>query len=181
MKRGKAFLSTFLLALFVYLSLTLVAGMPEHSLAPEESLWAEIIWSFEEIVLGISVSLIVAALADHILCRTENFRMMNPLRWLIMLVYAIPLFIEMAKANLDVTYRIITGNIEPGIVKIEPDLETDLGLTFLANSITLTPGTLTVDIDDEKSEMYIHWIKVGEDPTKNIAGRFVRWIRRFAE
>ncbi|MBS3781046.1 MAG: Na+/H+ antiporter subunit E [Candidatus Thermoplasmatota archaeon] len=180
MKRAKAFLSTFLLALFVYLSLTLAAGMPEYSMAPEEP-WSQIIWSFEEFVLGISVSLIVASLVDHILCRTEDFRMMNPVRWGIILVYSIPLFIEMAKANLDVAYRIITGKIEPAIVKIEPDLESDLGLTFLANSITLTPGTLTVDIDDKKSEMYIHWIKIGEDPTENIAGRFVKWIRRFAE
>lgn len=177
MKRGKAFVSTFLLALFTYLSLTLAAG---QSLA-QEAPWSHLIWSFEELMLGISVSLVVAALVDHILCRTDNYRMANPIRWGIMLVYSIPLFIEMAKANLDVAYRIITGKIEPAIVKIEPDLETDLGLTFLANSITLTPGTLTVDIDDEESVMYIHWIKVGDDPTENIAGRFVRWIRRFAE
>lgn len=177
MKRGKAFVSTFLLALFTYLLLTLAAG---QSLA-QESPWSDVIWSFEEIVIGISISLITAAVADHILCRKGDFRMLNPIRWLIMLVYTIPLFIEMAKANFDVAYRVITGKIEPGIVKIDPDLETDLGITFLANSITLTPGTLTVDVDDERSEMYIHWIKVGEDPTENIAGRFVRWIRRFAE
>ncbi|MEF8873060.1 MAG: Na+/H+ antiporter subunit E [Candidatus Thermoplasmatota archaeon] len=177
MKRGKAFVSTFLLALFTYLLLTLAAG---QSLA-QEAPWSQIIWSFEEIVIGISMSLIAAAVADHILCRKGDFRMLNPIRWLIMLVYTIPLFIEMAKANFDVAYRVITGKIEPGIVKIDPGLETDLGITFLANSITLTPGTLTVDVDDERSEMYIHWIKVGEDPTENIAGRFVRWIRRFAE
>ncbi len=177
MKRGKAFLSTFLLALFTYLLLTLAAG---QSLVEEAPL-SHLMWSFEELMLGISVSLIVAALVDHILCRNDDYRMVNPVRWVIMLIYSIPLFIEMAKANLDVAYRIITGKIEPGIVKIEPDLETDLGLTFLANSITLTPGTLTVDIDDEESELYIHWIKMGEDPTENIAGRFVRWIRRFAE
>ncbi len=177
MKRGKAFVSTFFLALGTYLLLTLATGQS----MVEEAPWSHLIWSFEELMLGISVSLIVAALVDHILCRTDNYRMANPIRWMIMLVYSVPLFIEMAKANLDVAYRIITGKIEPAIVKIEPDLETDLGLTFLANSITLTPGTLTVDIDDEESEMYIHWIKIGEDPTKNIAGRFVKWIRRFAE
>lgn len=177
MKRAKAFLSTFLLALLVYLTLTLSAG---QSIAEGEP-WSQIIWSFEEIVMGIAISLIVASLTDHILCGTDDYRMLNPARWVVMIVYAIPLFFEMAKANLDVAYRIITGKIEPGIVKIEPDLKKDLSLTFLANSITLTPGTLTVDIDEEESELYIHWIKMGEDPTENIAGRFVRWIRRFAE
>nr|AGF92974.1 Na+/H+ ion antiporter subunit family [uncultured organism] len=134
-----------------------------------------------EIVLGISVSLIVAALASDVLCSSDDYRMASPVRWIIMIVYAIPLFWEMVKANFDVAYRVITGKIEPGIVKITPDLETDLGITFLANSITLTPGTLTVDVDDEESELYIHWIKVGESPTENIAGRFVKWIRRFGE
>ncbi len=177
MKRSKAFFSTFLFALFVYLFLTLAAG---QSLATE-SPWSEIIWSFEEIVLGISISLLVAAVTNHILCRKRNFRMMNPGRWVIMLAYTIPLFFEMAKANFDVAYRVNTGNIEPGIVKIDPDLKTDLGVTFLANSITLTPGTLTVDVDEEKNELYIHWIKVGEDPTETISGRFVKWIKRFAE
>ncbi len=180
MKRAKAFFVTFLLSLFTYLLLTLATGMPEYSMAQSEP-WNEIIWSFEVFVIGISISLIVAAVVDHILCKTGNFRMMNPIRWIIMVVYTIPLFLEMAKANFEVAYRVITGEIKPGIVKIEPDLQTDLGLTFLANSITLTPGTLTVDIDEEKSEMYIHWIKVGEDPTENIAGKFVKWIRRFAE
>ena len=164
----KAFLSTFLLALFTYLLLTFAAGK-------------ELIWSIEELALGASVSLIVASLASHVLCRSDNYRMLNPVRWIIMLVYTIPLFIEMAKANLDVAYRVITGKIEPGIVRIKPDLKTDLGITFLANSITLTPGTLTVDVDEDESELYIHWIKVGESPTETIAGRFVKWIRRFAE
>ncbi|MFW6040456.1 MAG: Na+/H+ antiporter subunit E [Thermoplasmatota archaeon] len=173
MKEGKAFLSTFLLAMFTYLLLTFAAG--------KSIIEGTTLWSFEQLVFSIAISLIVASLTSHILCRKRNYRMLNPIRWIIMIIYTIPLFIEMAKANLDVAYRVITGKIEPGIVKIEPNLKTDLGLTFLANSITLTPGTLTVDIDDEKSELYIHWIKVREDPTKTIAGKFVRWIRRFAE
>lgn len=173
MKDGKAFLSTFLLALFVYLFLTLAAG--------RSMVEGTILWSFSELIFGISASLLTAAVTSHILCRSENFRMLNPAKWIIMLVYTVPLFIEMVKANLDVAYRVVTGKIEPAIVKITPDLKTDLGVAFLANSITLTPGTLTVEVDDEKSELYIHWIKVGERPTETISGRFVKWIRRFAE
>ncbi len=173
MKKFKAFISTFLFALFVYLFMTLAAG--------QSMIEGSILWSIEELIFGISIALIVGAVASNILCRSDNYRMLNPVRWIIMLVYMVPLFIEMVKANLDVAYRVITGKIEPGIVKIDPDLKTDLGVTFLANSITLTPGTLTVDVDEEKSELYIHWIKVGDDPTESISGRFVPWIRRFAE
>ncbi len=173
MKDAKDFVATFILALVVYLFLTLASGIPMVE--------GTILWSLEELIMGLSVALIVAAVTSHILCRSKNFRMLNPARWLIMLVYTIPLFLEMVKANFDVAYRVITGRIEPAIVKITPDLKTDLGITILANSITLTPGTLTVEVDDEKSELYIHWIKVKDDPDEVISGRFVRWIRRFAE
>jgi multicomponent Na+:H+ antiporter subunit E len=115
--------------------------------------------------------------------------MINPVRWLTFIVYVfVPFFIGMAKANIDVAYRVITGKINPGIVKISPDLKTDLGITMLANSITLTPGTLTVDIDEDKNDLYIHWINVNERALKGksvdcnyICGNFNKWVRRIAE
>jgi multicomponent Na+:H+ antiporter subunit E len=45
--------------------------------------------------------------------------------------------------------------ISPQIIKFKSDLPHDVALTTLANSITLTPGTLTVDIDENKT-YYIH-------------------------
>jgi multicomponent Na+:H+ antiporter subunit E len=50
--------------------------------------------------------------------------------------------------------------INPGIVKVKTTLKSDTALTFLANSITLTPGTLCVDIVAEEGLLYIHWIDV---------------------
>ncbi len=55
--------------------------------------------------------------------------------------------------------------------------------TFLANSITLTPGTLTVDIDGQ--DVYVHWINIHTDDaerrTKEICGRFEPLLRRIFE
>jgi multicomponent Na+:H+ antiporter subunit E len=94
----------------------------------------------------------------------------------------------MAKANIDVAYRVISGKINPGIVKISPNLKSDLGITMLANSITLTPGTLSVDIDEENNDLYIHWINVKSKALtkkpidyKHVCGKFPNWIRRIAE
>ena len=94
----------------------------------------------------------------------------------------------MAKANFDVAYRVITGKINPGIVKISPDLKTDLGITMLANSITLTPGTLSVDIDEDRNDLYIHWINVKKEAIsktpidcKWVCAKFDKWVRRIAE
>ena len=88
----------------------------------------------------------------------------------------------MARANLDVAYRVITGRIKPGIVRISPGLKTDFGIAMLANSITLTPGTLTVDADG-KNNLYVHWINVRdkEPETEEVCSGFHRWVRRVAE
>jgi multicomponent Na+:H+ antiporter subunit E len=91
----------------------------------------------------------------------------------------------MTKANLDVAYRVITGKIRPGIVKIDSELKGSLAQAMLANSITLTPGTLTVDVDDsgETGVFYIHWINVTDEdpPAKSVYGSFAKWARRVAE
>ena len=90
--------------------------------------------------------------------------MLNPLRLLLFLVYLIgPFFWAMAKANLDVAYRVITGKIRPGIVRLSTGLSTDFGVTLLANSITLTPGTVTVRLDG--GDILVHAIarEVGDD------------------
>jgi multicomponent Na+:H+ antiporter subunit E len=145
-------------------------------------------WSFEEIIFGIILSLIAGFIARTLLIK-DNYRMANPKRWILFIAYVIgPFFIAMAKANIDVAYRVITGKINPGIVKISPNLKTDLGITMLANSITLTPGTLSVDIDEDKNDLYIHWINVKKKALqkkpidyRHICGKFPNWIRRIAE
>jgi multicomponent Na+:H+ antiporter subunit E len=75
--------------------------------------------------------------------------------------------------------------IRPGIVKIKSHLTKDSALTVLTNSITLTPGTLTVDINPETHEIYVHCIVVEstdvEYNTNNIAGRFEKLIREVFE
>ena len=113
------------------------------------------LWSLYEILFGLILSLIVGFIARTILVK-KSYRMANPVRWIIFIGYFFgPFFYELAKANFDVAYRVITGKINPGIVRISPDLKTDLGITMLANSITLTPGTLSVDIDENKNDLYI--------------------------
>ena len=66
------------------------------------------------------------------------------------IVYFIVLIREIIKSTIDVTMRIIKGGkIDPVIVDIETILERPISQTILANSITLTPGTLSVDLDSK--------------------------------
>ncbi|MEA2055587.1 MAG: Na+/H+ antiporter subunit E [Candidatus Thermoplasmatota archaeon] len=171
-----AFIVTMVVCFFTYLLFTTGSGNDFF------------IWSYGEILFGIVLSVIVGFIARKIFIKS-SYRMLNPVRWLVFVGYVIgPFFFAMTKANFDVAYRVITGRINPGIVKISPKLKTDLGLTMLANSITLTPGTLSVDVDEKNNDLYVHWINVKKEALKEkprdckyICGNFPAWIRRIAE
>lgn len=141
-------------------------------------------WSAAELTAGVATAVVAGFAGRKLLFPTKSFRMLNPWRWLLFLVYLLgPFFWGMARANIDVACRVITGKIRPGIVKIEPGLKTDLALTLLANSITLTPGTLSVDVGEEENSLYVHWIYVrNETPAiEEICSHFPVWARRIAE
>ncbi len=171
MRRVAEVAATFALAFSVYLVLTAFSG--------------EIgLWSLEELIGGAVLCVLVALASHRLLFGRGGWRLLNPYRWILFLFYLIgPFFLAMAKANLDVAYRVITGRINPGIVRFNPGLKTDAGRTMLANSITLTPGTLTLEVDDETGDFYVHWINVrNPDPKpEEVCGPFPRWAKVIAE
>ncbi|MFC4543337.1 Na+/H+ antiporter subunit E [Halosolutus amylolyticus] len=65
---------------------------------------------------------------------------------------------EIVRANLDVAYRVLSPEmpIEPEVILVPLRVETDLAVTTIANSITLTPGTVTLDHDEETNALYVH-------------------------
>lgn len=65
------------------------------------------------------------------------------------IAYFVVLIFEILKATLDVAIRTLNGNIDPVVVEIETILKRPVSQTILANSITLTPGTLSIDLDSE--------------------------------
>ena len=144
------------------------------------------LWSKEELIIGAILAVVVAPIVKNRFTST-SLRMLNPKRWFLFLAYLGPFLWAMAKANIDVAYRVITGKINPGIVRISPGLKNDLSLTMLANSITLTPGTLSVEVDEETNDLYVHWIWVKSEALermprdyKDVCGNFPDWARRVA-
>jgi multicomponent Na+:H+ antiporter subunit E len=69
------------------------------------------------------------------------------------------------RSNLRVAYDVITpgSRARPGIVAVPLDARTDVEITLLSNLITMTPGSLAVDVSDDRSVMYVHSMYV-EDP-----------------
>ena len=104
-----------------------------------------------------------------------------------LIIYVLFIFpVELIKANWDVAKRCFGGckNVNPGIVKVPVDLESDYGQAMLANSITLTPGTITMDIAEEEGQTYyyIHWIDVtapsGKEAGDAIKGTLEKGVGR---
>jgi len=150
------------------------------------AVWLMLTWSLEwrEVAVGIVIALIAELMLGDIF-PSGAVKIFYPRRFFWLIVYAIEFIGFVIKANLDVAYRVLNIYlpIRPGIVKVRTKLKTDMARTFLANSITLTPGTLTVDLVGD--HLYIHWINItSEDPqeeTQIIIRKFERLLERIFE
>jgi multicomponent Na+:H+ antiporter subunit E len=149
------------------------------------------LWSSQELLVAVVVAGAVGFVARPYFASARRRAAANPLRWLQAVAYVVgPFFVEMAKANVDVAYRVITGRIRPGIVRVKTGMQTDMGTLLMANSITLTPGTLTVNVDEESNDLFVHMINVpaGTEARETVEVRELfalfdcpRWVRRIAE
>lgn len=71
---------------------------------------------------------------------------------------------ELVLSNLRVAYDIVSPRhrLTPGVVGVKLDARTDLEITLLANLITLTPGTMSLDVSPDRRVLYIHSMHVGD-------------------
>jgi multicomponent Na+:H+ antiporter subunit E len=149
--------------------------------------WSLLNWvpDWQHLFVGIFIAWLVAFTSGDLFIQRPHILKQYPLRYWYFIVYYLPRFLwECLKANVDVAYRVLHPKlpINPGIVKVKTNLKSDTALTFLANSITLTPGTLSVDIDRENSLLYVHWIDVKakdvESATKIVVERFEKILQK---
>jgi multicomponent Na+:H+ antiporter subunit E len=151
--------------------------------------WCLFNWvpDWAHLLVGIFVAAIVAfMMGDLVIQRPHLLR--HARRYAYFFFQYVPVFLwEMLKANIDVAYRVVHPRlpITPGIVKVRTSLQSDIAITLLANSITLTPGTMSVDVDKDRAILYVHWIDVSspdmELATRIIVERFERILRKIFE
>jgi len=148
--------------------------------------WLLLTFSFTipNLIVGSVASLLCSAIfARYYFTNVGKF--LEPQRYFWFVVYLVIFIWECIKANFDVAYRVIHPSmpIKPGIVRVKTTLKSEFARMLLANSITMTPGTITVDLIGD--EFYIHWIYVrSDDPavyTGMITGLFEKYIKKFAE
>ncbi|MGD2074523.1 MAG: Na+/H+ antiporter subunit E [Gammaproteobacteria bacterium] len=152
------------------------------------SIWMTlvVVWIVANDSVEVEILAVGAAVAALLAALFMPFaRVYADIRWTPrVLIYAVAflgVFLwELVKANLNVARLVFSPRIriKPGIVEIRTRLKSSMGRLALANAITLTPGTLVVDIKDDA--LFVHWIVVAEpDPegaTRAIAGRFERFL-----
>lgn len=120
----------------------------------------------EDLVLGTAVSLFVtfmtadlaAQLYGRKACQRRHGFFGILIKFAYFLYFVVVFLWECVKANIDVAFRVLHPDlpIRPGTVKINTTLKSDAGLTFLANSLTLTPGNTTIDVDKNAGVLYVH-------------------------
>ncbi len=93
--------------------------------------------------------------------------------------------LALIQSNLRVALSVLSplDRMKPGIVAIPLDIKSDLEITLLANMITLTPGTLSIDVSDDKEVLYVHGMHVYdlEEFKKEIKDGFERRVREAFE
>jgi len=140
--------------------------------------------NLQELAVGAIVAAFVAVISCELLFRGRMREKFEPKRWGYALAY-VPAYIwAEIKAHASVIYLILHPQmpIKPGIVRVPTKLKSDFGITGLANAITMTPGTLSVEVNEKESSLYVHWIDVKtvepEQTSKQIAWPFERFLRR---
>jgi energy-converting hydrogenase B subunit A len=76
-------------------------------------------------------------------------------RIIYIVMYVFSLAFNMLKSSIEVAYASISGKIEPTIIEFETNLESEFAQMILANSITLTPGTLTAKIAPHEKKLSV--------------------------
>jgi multicomponent Na+:H+ antiporter subunit E len=114
-----------------------------------------------EIIAGLIVTFIVSWL-NYNSFTCCGLKLLHPGKLWLIVQYLYVFLVALVKSNFHVAAIVIspTINVNPGIVKFKTNLKSDFAKMVLANSITLTPGTLSVDVIED--EFYIHWLEVTE-------------------
>ena len=135
-------------------------------------------YAVQELLLGALVSAVLTVLLAKLVDYNIDYKF--PYRLLVFIFVYIPLFVyKLVLANIDVALRVLGfKKLNPGFVKIKTNLDGDFAKLTLANSITLTPGTLSVDVNGD--DIYVHTVDVqgttAEEHKSNISATFEKWL-----
>lgn len=132
------------------------------------------------LIVGVVAALVITLLFRNGLSVVSEFRF-TPRALVVAPVYVAYFLKELVKSNLRLAGIVLSPALplHPGIVKVRTRLKSPMGRLLLANSITLTPGTLTVEVDGEW--LYVHWVTVESEDIEGATASIVSGFERYLE
>ncbi|MBD3305023.1 cation:proton antiporter [candidate division KSB3 bacterium] len=113
--------------------------------------------ALSSLLIGFGFSLLIAVLTYSVFIdETEAERRSLLPRAHYLVVYLLLIIYKMYIASFKVLFNVIRGDINPRVVHFRTRLSSDVARVLLANSITLTPGTITLNLDDD--HLIVHWL-----------------------
>lgn len=135
-------------------------------------------------ITGAVAAVVVGLLFSNITLSNAK-KALDPRRWYHLVIYALRYFtVDETLAHVDVIKRILHPKkpVNPAIVKVPYDVETDYAKTAVACSITNTPGTVVVEVNEEEKVFYVHWIDAKtlkpEEAKNYISGVFEKYSKK---
>lgn len=128
----------------------------------------------QELLIGLALGVVIAGVFRRLYPGTTDLgRTLQAVPYAVL--YLAAFLYELLTANVDVARRVLSPRmpIEPAVVEVPLRVETPFAITTIANSITLTPGTLTMDYDAATNTLYVHAI-AGRD-SDSVVAPIRRW------
>lgn len=122
------------------------------------------VWTGTQFVLGFILGLVGAyVISRQTKTRFYFSRLLAAIELLIVFLY------ELVKSTLRVCYIVLHPELPaaPGLIAVPMDVKSDIQITVFAGLITLTPGTFSIDIADDRSTLYVHALEMG-DPEETV-------------
>ncbi|WP_085442178.1 Na+/H+ antiporter subunit E [Magnetofaba australis] len=136
--------------------------------------------AWDVLLIGALASALIARLMPASLSPLTEFRA-TPGGVIAAVTFLFVFLWELVKANLRLARIVLTPSlpIAPGFVKVRTKLTSRMGRLLLANAITLTPGTLTVELDGEW--LFIHWVTAQADDVEAATAAIVTGFEKHLE
>ena len=137
------------------------------------------------LTLGFFISLFIGLATTRLTIATVEGKRKTIKEYLIATEHLIALifsvFFRIILANIELIYQVISLNIKPKIIRIKVNLKSDAELALISHLITVTPGTLVIDVedaDDEGSYLFVHFsyhCTADEESIEKIEKTIVKW------
>lgn len=130
------------------------------------NIFLALVWAFAigqltlgTLVVGLVLGYVVLWMCRGVLDTTTYCRFVMKL-----LEFMVYFMWEIIHANLRVAFDVVTPThyMKPGIIALPLDVKTDIQITLLANLISLTPGSLSLELSTDRSVLYVHAMYIAD-------------------